>query len=947
MVESATTWPSSKLDIPETGSSQSVASIQSSSESTSPRKSGSEDEPFSYPECVDLAKAVRYCSDTLIEGVWSEESTVRGRTQVFTPRNFQSAKAFLRASVETINSRRLSRSLADTPLTSRPRSQPRMPTCHGCHGPMGHSQHQGSAPGKDVCTLPHSMYCRGGVVEDLSWRACPPHYQYNTDLDLASATGFESTMSDTAFGPSQSQQQPGLVYSTPVIAQTTPSRELVSLGARSRYNDDRLPGRVSFADQTGALLPPQLPPRSQQSSVTGAATSGTQLEPPVGGVGSPQQVQHQIPVSIQTQIDNLRVGNQVENTIADKPDGMTIRDLRGNEYLRSSVENYVDTIMKQNIPALSSAPTARLQGQNTVQPNPMASYPPIPASTAASLPPRDTSTGGTGVYAPCSQLPQSFPYNLQSQPTVTNQPLLHIVPQVPQPAAPQQQVASHLVQGDVGPGHVGNRRPTVLQCGTVSQPQYNNPSFSNQAVQFTAQSDPPQHQPIITYHREYRCSPTTGRQWIVDVPVTSELQQPVSQPEFKTEWRIHPYSGTPYQVQVPVPPQHPVQAQQVHPNQVTPPQFLPTQWPLNQLPSEQQHHISQQLQVPPQLAAAQNNSPNFPVAQHDQQFRHEWRIHPQTGTTYQVQVPVQVQRVQHKPVHHQVQQQPPSQVQNLGHQVLSHTTPQQTLLHQAPRPVCQPPPQQSLHPQQLQQQAGGNPAQDLSRLQQSFSQYCDLKDNSSLTRQDQVAGIVSMLEGGSTKDTKESKVIDFAKKCPVRWSKQATMANINLPLYAWGAVAEVESSMSGRTEAMSEAAMLGKIRHLQNILEVCCLSSSSTDFTGYGWTLARDYATKVENEVDQKLASWQNMQAGVRTSTLLSSQMEHPRPAQTRDPKKVEKKELCTTYNKCKTEGKCEYEVSHPGKVCQRKHECSYCREKKKQSWRHQAWCCQNKASEG
>ena len=249
MVKSTTTWPSSKLDIPETGSSQSVASIQSSSESTSPRKSGSEDEPFSYPECVDLAKAVRYCSDTLIEGVWSEESTVRGRTQVFTPRNFQSAKAFLRASVETINSRRLSRSLADTPLTSRPRSQPRMPTCHGCHGPMGHSQHQGSAPGKDVCTLPHSMYCRGGVIEDLSWSACPPHYQYNTDLDLASATGFESTMSDTAFGPSQSQQQPGLVYSTPVIAERTPSRELVSLGARSRYryNDDRLPGRVSFA----------------------------------------------------------------------------------------------------------------------------------------------------------------------------------------------------------------------------------------------------------------------------------------------------------------------------------------------------------------------------------------------------------------------------------------------------------------------------------------------------------------------------------------------------------------------------------------------------------------------------------------------------------------------------------------------------------------------------
>ena len=176
------------------------------------------------------------------------------------------------------------------------------------------------------------------------------------------------------------------------------------------------------------------------------------------------------------------------------------------------------------------------------------------------------------------------------------------------------------------------------------------------------------------------------------------------------------------------------------------------------------------------------------------------------------------------------------------------------------------------------------------------------------------------------------------------------MNNINLPLYAWGSVAELEASMSGRSEAMSEDVVLGKIRHLQNILEVCCLSSSATDYTGYGWTLARDYAAKVDNEIEQKLISWQTMQVGVRTATLLSAQMEHPRPPP-RDPKRVaaagsgpmEKKELCTTYNKCKTDGKCEYEVAHPDKTCQRKHECSYCREKKRQSWRHQAWNCKNK----
>ena len=161
-----------------------------------------------------------------------------------------------------------------------------------------------------------------------------------------------------------------------------------------------------------------------------------------------------------------------------------------------------------------------------------------------------------------------------------------------------------------------------------------------------------------------------------------------------------------------------------------------------------------------------------------------------------------------------------------------------------------------------------------------------------------------MLEGGTTR--KQPKIIDFAKKCPARWSKQATMSNINLPLYAWGSVAEMESSLSGRSEAMQEGVMLGKLRHLQNILEVCCLSSSSTDFTGYGWTLARDYAAKVDNEVEQKLTSWQDMQAGVRTATLVSSQMEHPRPPPPpREPRKVgggEKKDVFTTYNKYRGE---------------------------------------------
>ena len=80
-----------------------------------------------------------------------------------------------------------------------------------------------------------------------------------------------------------------------------------------------------------------------------------------------------------------------------------------------------------------------------------------------------------------------------------------------------------------------------------------------------------------------------------------------------------------------------------------------------------------------------------------------------------------------------------------------------------------------------------------------MSQLRDSQDgNNSLSRHERVAGIVSLLEGGTTR--KQPKVLDFVKKCPAKWAKQATLSNINLSLYAWGSVAEFESSLSGRTE---------------------------------------------------------------------------------------------------------------------------------------------------
>ena len=164
-------------------------------------------------------------------------------------------------------------------------------------------------------------------------------------------------------------------------------------------------------------------------------------------------------------------------------------------------------------------------------------------------------------------------------------------------------------------------------------------------------------------------------------------------------------------------------------------------------------------------------------------------------------------------------------------------------------------------------------------------------------------------------------------------------------------IEEVEEALSGRAQAVSMPipVVLGKLRHLKNTLEICCQNSTSSEFTGFGWTLAKDYSTKLVAEIEQGRATWQDMGLEVKTSTLMSATMENPRPALKPDTNrrkledKSDKKEICATYNKCTTENKCDYEVQNPGKTCQRKHECSWCKAKKNQSWKHQESRCKNK----
>ena len=88
----------------------------------------------------------------------------------------------------------LSPSEFDTPVTSRV-AMCRTTQCHGCHGVIGGGLHNGSAPGKDRCTLLHSVSCQGNIPESDAWRACP-NMRHPSFL---SGAGFSRTLDPNDF----------------------------------------------------------------------------------------------------------------------------------------------------------------------------------------------------------------------------------------------------------------------------------------------------------------------------------------------------------------------------------------------------------------------------------------------------------------------------------------------------------------------------------------------------------------------------------------------------------------------------------------------------------------------------------------------------------------------------------------------------------------------------
>ena len=147
------------------------------------------------------------------------------------------------------------------------------------------------------------------------------------------------------------------------------------------------------------------------------------------------------------------------------------------------------------------------------------------------------------------------------------------------------------------------------------------------------------------------------------------------------------------------------------------------------------------------------------------------------------------------------------------------------------------------------------------------------------------------------------------------------------------------------------------MQHFLNVSEIALQPSNAKEFDGQSWKVARLYAEKVQQKVDRG-SSWVAFEhkygADSHPHELMAAQIKlAPRALNKSPPRRTDRKDkTCdkrprTMWNTSQAENKCRYEVENEGKKCDRTHECSWYKEKIKQSMPHQRSFCRQRLAAG
>ena len=120
----------------------------------------------------------------------------------------------------------------------------------------------------------------------------------------------------------------------------------------------------------------------------------------------------------------------------------------------------------------------------------------------------------------------------------------------------------------------------------------------------------------------------------------------------------------------------------------------------------------------------------------------------------------------------------------------------------------------------------------------------------------------------ATTVNKQLRCYEFASTGQFSYRSQLKAENCNAVAFAYGAFKHLEALKSGLIPNVSDTEFLARIRHLRNVFEVACLSSSLNNFSDSAWLVAREYDNRVISDIECGAKSWHSLSNGIEPDAI-------------------------------------------------------------------------------
>ena len=207
----------------------------------------------------------------------------------------------------------------------------------------------------------------------------------------------------------------------------------------------------------------------------------------------------------------------------------------------------------------------------------------------------------------------------------------------------------------------------------------------------------------------------------------------------------------------------------------------------------------------------------------------------------------------------------------------------------------------------------------------------------------------------ATTVNKQLRAYEFASTGQFSYHSQLKLDNVNAVAFAYGSFKHLEACKTGLIPNVSDQEFLARLRHLRNVFEIACLSSSLSSFSESAWHIAREYDNRVISDIESGAKSWNSLSNGIEPDSIycaketvenrLKAKKTNSSKDIKKDPAKKDRK-ACTTFNTHRSSEGCFWEHQNKGETCVFEHFCSWCKQNRNAVEKHKAFNCEFKPSD-